>query len=450
MGPAQEVEVAPERLEGESGDWGLCLFDDQQIGQFHPLTWTRPGAELRCGLFSFAERIERQLLHRIDLLITDSHLASYRPMGKDRSGPPVNLPELLQDGPVLFLYGPQVLPAEFTFTEEMAKEGAIFLQDSELIGFALPEAPSGGWQVGEIREATVETVEQWAGRSLPHHVLSSLVFRWPWELVRENDRMIREDYDAVRPEGELAGSVHSRATILEPGAVYMGSGVEVGAYTVLDAREGPIWIGPDVQIQPFSYLQGPVVVGEGTIVMSATLRTGTSVGPFCRVAGEVGDIIIHGYSNKAHYGYIGHSYIGEWVNLGAGTTTSDLKNNYGEVRMIIDDEPRSTGMMKMGSIISDHVKTAIGSLLPSGGVSGVGSNLWSEGGFLPKYVPPFIWGVGSNAAEYDLDRFLQTARAVMGRRAVEMGTEDEILLQGVFELTAEERRRFLAVAKEGE
>jgi hypothetical protein len=165
----------------------------------------------------------------------------------------------------------------------------------------------------------------------------------------------------------------------------------------------------------------------------------STIGPQCRIAGEVEECVWQGWSNKRHHGFVGHSWIGEWVNLGALTTTSDLKNNYGTVRVHEDGEEVESGESKIGSILGAHVKTGIGTLLPTGAVIGVGANVFGGGRFAPKHLPAFAWWDGEEMAEHRFDRFVETARIAMSRRERAFGPAEEVLAHAVFDETAGER-----------
>jgi hypothetical protein len=167
----------------------------------------------------------------------------------------------------------------------------------------------------------------------------------------------------------------------------------------------------------------------------------STFGPECRIAGEVEECVWQGYANKRHHGFVGHSVIGEWANLGALTTTSDLKNNYGAVRVWVDGREEPSGVSKIGSFVGAHVKTGIGTLLATGASIGVGSNLFGGGRFAPKQVPAFAWWDGERFEEHRIDAFLATARIAMGRRGRDLASADEEALRALFAATATERER---------
>ncbi|MBI5709487.1 MAG: hypothetical protein HZC42_04170 [Candidatus Eisenbacteria bacterium] len=244
--------------------------------------------------------------------------------------------------------------------------------------------------------------------------------------------------DLLGEEGGVDGSVHPSAVLLNPERISVGEDSVVDALAVLDAREGPVLIGPGVYVAPHTVVVGPCVVEGGTELLGGVIAR-SSIGPECRIAGEVEECIWQGYANKRHHGFVGHSVIGEWVNLGALTTTSDLKNNYGPVRVWADGAERDSGSTKVGSFIGAHVKTGTGTLLPTGCSIGVGSNLFGGGRFAPKRVPAFAWWDGERAVEHRLEAFLETARRAMRRRDVELTEAHACLLSAAFAGSAAER-----------
>jgi UDP-N-acetylglucosamine diphosphorylase/glucosamine-1-phosphate N-acetyltransferase len=196
-------------------------------------------------------------------------------------------------------------------------------------------------------------------------------------------------------------------------------------------------------VAAFTRLEGPCYVGPRTQVHGAKVRAGTTLGPECRIGGEVEASIVQGYSNKAHDGFLGHAYLGEWVNLGAGTHNSDLRNDYGPVRVTVNGRVVDTGLTKVGCFLGDHTKTSLGALLNTGTNAGVFCNLL-PGGLLPKYVPSFAgWWNGALADRADLPALLGTAAEVMARRGRTFTETHAALYRAVFEQTVAERRRAL-------
>jgi UDP-N-acetylglucosamine diphosphorylase/glucosamine-1-phosphate N-acetyltransferase len=272
--------------------------------------------------------------------------------------------------------------------------------------------------------------------ALPQVAVESRVLRWPWDLVAHNVAALEADLASRR--GRIEGAVDANVSLLERGLISVGAGARVDPFAVLDARGGPILVGRDAVVLAHSLIEGPCVIGAGAQVLGGVVRRST-VGPQCRVAGEVEETVWQGWSNKRHHGFVGHSLVGEWVNLGALTTTSDLKNNYGPVRVWAGGQERDSGSNKVGSIIGAHVKTGIGSLLPTGCSIGVGSNLFGGGRFAPKRVPAFAWWDGRRTVEHRLEPCLATAAVVLGRRGLVLGDAERSALRDLFAASAAER-----------
>ena len=195
-------------------------------------------------------------------------------------------------------------------------------------------------------------------------------------------------------------------------------------------------------IQPFTRVEGPCFIGRDTQLFRANLRGGVSVGHNCRIGGEVEQSIVHGYSNKYHEGFLGHAYVGEWVNLGAITSNSDLRNDYGEVFVPLGGDPVATGHAKVGCFIGDHTRTGLGSMLNTGTVLGVMCNVLPAGPLLPKFVPSFAAVLyGRVAPGFPLEQMFATARIVTGRRGRPFSELDEQLYLDLYEQTRLERER---------
>jgi UDP-N-acetylglucosamine diphosphorylase/glucosamine-1-phosphate N-acetyltransferase len=236
--------------------------------------------------------------------------------------------------------------------------------------------------------------------------------------------------------------VHSGVHVLGKQNIIIENGAVIKPGTVLDAEGGPIYIGKNVNVFPQSTIIGPACILDGSVIkVGAQIYENTTIGPVCKVGGEVEGSIIHSYSNKQHAGFLGHSYLGSWVNLGAGTNNSDLKNNYSKVKVQIGTEQIDTGSMFAGLTMGDHSKSAIGTTLNTGTVVGVCCNIFGYG-FPPKYIPSFTWcGPQKPFAVYDIEKAVSVARVVMARRNIELIKVEADLLREVYNSTVEERNQ---------
>ena len=323
------------------------------------------------------------------------------------------------------------LPGAWFDAAMAGRSPALWLAGDRVAGARAPLAMIGP-AIG--RGAGFETALLALG--LPTVPVGAEFIEYPWHLVSRNPDAIAEDLDGSR--GESRGEIHRLACLEAPDRIHVAAGARVGPFAVLDAREGPIGVGAGALIAAHTVVTGPCVVGPGTQLLGGSV-SGSTFGPECRVAGEVEASVWQGYANKRHHGFVGHSVVGEWVNLGALTTTSDLKNNYGSVRVWVDGREMDSGSPKVGALIGAHVKTGIGTLLPTGASIGTGANLFAGGVFAPRRVPPFSWWDGRTSETHEIGRFVSTARVALGRRGRALSPGEEAACRALFDSTAAER-----------
>lgn len=400
----------------------LALFEDTGAEHFLPLTWTRPVYDLRSGIFTLREKLAQRYGLAVAALFCRPHLAAAL---AERTGLPVNHPVA---GPVLLLNGRLVATPDLPTLVPAEGPPALFL------------TPQGEIAAARLLEVTPQTIMagEWPG--LPREERPLRLWQWPWELIHSNAAELASD--AVRfPLGSVAGQVHPGAHLIAPEAVHVAAGARIGPGVVLDASDGPIVIGEDVEVMPNAVLLGPLAVGAGTRVkVGAKLYEGTTIGPVCRIGGEVEATIFQAFSNKAHDGFVGHSLIGAWCNLGADTNTSNLKNNYSTVRVWTARGVVDSAEILLGTLMGDHAKTGINATLNTGTVVGVAANLFGAG-LHPKHVPSFAWGGAEGLVEHRIEEALATAGRVMARRSVRLTDAEADLLRAIFEATADERRK---------
>jgi UDP-N-acetylglucosamine diphosphorylase/glucosamine-1-phosphate N-acetyltransferase len=365
----------------------LIIYEDEGYVNFLPLTWTRPVYDLRCGISTLAQKIARHY----PKTKVDYSCRYYLPGNK-----------LMKFEKGLFING-RVL-VDHKFAKEVSLKGSdqVFVSGDEIVAI---RAVSGGFE--EVR------------RKAKIKKIRAKIVNHPWDLIRENGEQILQDANYLNKKRGRA-KIDKFVVMHDKKMIFMEEGVEIGANSVIDAREGPIFIGKGTIVRPLSYLKGPL-----------------SIGPVCRVGGEVGESIFHGYVNKQHYGFIGHSYVGEWVNLGAGTTNSDLKNNYGPVKVVMGGKTIDTNEKFVGCFIGDHAKTGIGTMITTGATIGVSANVFGLG-VTPKFIPSFNWGIKST---YNIQKAIEVAETVMRRRGVKLSDAGANLLRQVFKLTGQERKK---------
>ncbi len=381
----------------------LYLFDDATARSWAPFSLTRPVGELLYGVLTLRARAEGALGVRCAGHLSGDVLAGFdepgaAPAFAHEDVPTAGVRIFLSSRAVLDLQGaPRDLPAP-----------ARLEVDGEPVGCVVPDGTPCPAEEALARPAALGD-----GPTLQ---LPGAVLNRPWDLMAGNAERIARDFETFwkdQPDPRDAG-VHR----VGDGGFSLGDGAEVEPGVVLDLRDGPIRIDDGAKVRGPARLTGPLYVGRDTFVLGGRVGT-SSIGPVCRIHGELTDSVVLGYTNKAHDGHIGHAVLGTWVNLGAFTTNSDLKNNYGSVRVPTPDGSIDTGLIKVGSFLGDHVKTGIGTLLNTGSVVGAGSNVF--GGMMPPtFVPPFSWGAGADLREFRLDRFLEVAERAMGRRGIEL------------------------------
>ncbi len=295
-------------------------------------------------------------------------------------------------------------------------------------------------------DAVEEEMDRWKA-ALPARPAGGRLFRHLWEIVAHNADQILADEEAVESKKVGAPPPVLPAVIGPRKRLRVHHSARIDPFVAADLTGGPVVIGPDAVVTAFSRLEGPCVIGPRSQVHGARIRAGTTLGPDCRVGGEVEASVVQGRSNKYHDGFLGHAYLGEWVNLGAGTQNSDLRNDYGEASVFVNGRLVRTGQTKVGCYLGDHTKTAIGVLLNTGTNAGAFCNLL-PGGLLPRRLPSFVrCGDGRLSANDDIESLLNTAAKVMVRRGCELTPGRAAVYRAVFEVTADDRRAALIDAE---
>lgn len=264
------------------------------------------------------------------------------------------------------------------------------------------------------------------------------LLEWPWQFVNANIDMLHRDWNTEM--AGVAGTVAEGSHLVNSDGIHIGWGTKIKPCVVIDAEDGPVWIGDNVTILPHSYIQGPAYIGSGTLIQpGATVHAGTTIGPRSKIGGEIEASIVQGFSNKQHDGFLGHSYIGSWVNIAADCINSDLKNTYGNVRVPINGSDVDSGEMFVGMFVGDFSKAGINVSFPTGAVIGFCSSVMAARS--PKFVPSFTWLDGESVQAFDDQRALPIAHKVMARRQCHMTPAEEQLFLSV-------RQQALAIEKQ--
>lgn len=387
----------------------LIVFDDCS-GSFGPLTDLRASFELRAGIGTLRERIERVVGRRADRLICRPALEA---VVAESTGIPTF--GVWPHGEILAVNG------RLLTVEALAgiTSGEVRVTESGVVVAARMESAA----LGAVEASALPAVL--CRESRARVTVDAVLATAPWDLTTRIPGTLAEDLSLFRDTSVLAAS-EARALRPDEGssfgshAIWIDRTATIGPLCVLDASKGPIFLGANVVVRPLSVLVGPCAVLEGsTVAERSLLKASTVIGPHCRAGGEIGGTIFQGYSNKSHDGHLGDSFVGEWVNIGAGTDNSNLLNTYGEVIVRLDSDSGLTRTDRKfwGSILGDHVKLAIGTRLMTGATIGTGAMI-AQSRPVASFVPRYSWIVdgGESPKFFRFDKFMVTARAMMARR----------------------------------
>jgi UDP-N-acetylglucosamine diphosphorylase/glucosamine-1-phosphate N-acetyltransferase len=414
----------------------IIIFEDEGCRRLQVLNHARPTCDLRCGALTLRERVAATLAHLGDAqtlaLLCRPHLMECYSQGSFGTALSQSEPLVLVNGRALDLgWLPELLAAP---------ADTALLCEGELLGARLRPALASAVMPYLRQQRAAEAAAE-LGRFARLRETRATLLAFPWDLIAHNGEQIVRDAQLLQARGCLPfAQIAERfpgVVAQRPEQIFVSPDSRLDGPVVLDARDGPVII-EGAHVEPFSFIQGPTYVGPGALIASARVRGETSIGPVCRIGGEVEASIVQGFSNKHHDGFLGHSFLGEWVNIGAMTTTSDLKNTYGTIRVVLEGEGQlDSGTIKLGAFLGDHVKLGIGLHLTGGSVIGFGSNIFGIHS-APKTVPPFIWG-GEVFREYRIDGMVEVARKVMGRRKRALEPAYEAVLRTVFAQTRPSR-----------
>ena len=377
----------------------LFLYDaPEDLERFLPFSLSRPLGELRYGAFLLRERWSALLdLPAAGSVSPHAHLVDFAEAG----APPVVATPGEKSEPRLLLRSTFAPASGARFPADPADRARFTDAAGATVGFAIPRRVDG---------PGLAAAAEWPAASVEGKLLAGA-----WDLVGDLATVLPADLERMR--SAQAGGAIPRGTVVlgDPGLVLAAeAAVEPGA--VFDVRKGPIFLSPGVEVRSTARLAGPLAVARDARLVGGEI-SGSAIGPKCVVRGEISGTVFLGYANKSHDGFVGSSAVGRWVNLGAGTITSNLKNTYGPVRLTLGARRYETGLTFLGSLIGDHVKTAIGTMLPTGCVIGVGANLFGSRR-PPSDVPAFAWGLEEPGAVLECGRFVEIAERVLPRRDV--------------------------------
>jgi len=382
----------------------IVLFDGNERNNLLPLTATRAVADIRVGILTIREKWEKHLNVKVDILTQ----------------------EYLQEK---YTYEP---------TENTVFINASALPDKDLISATEQLSHNGILESGKtiVAVKTNETITSLQELKLAvqktdsiNRPFSNSIINFPWDIFTLNGQEIRNDIQllGLKPNPEKLSATN---TLLGT-EIYVEDGVSCEC-SVLNAKNGPVYLGKDSEVMEGCTVRGPFALCEhAALKMQTKVYGDTTIGPYSKVGGEVSNSVIFGYSNKGHDGFLGNSVLGEWCNLGADTNNSNLKNNYGKVKAYHypSRDYISTGLQFCGLIMGDHAKSSINTMFNTGTVVGVCANVFGSG-FPPKFVPDFAWG---NDAVFELEKAYEVAQRVMERRGITLSEADRSILKHIFE-----------------
>ena len=408
----------------------ICIFEDAKYKDFLPLVYFRPVCHLHCGAFSLRERTERLFPGVQTVFQMRDELAEI--MSEHYSSLIVNS---MPAEDTWFING-RVLSDEnlVKLVRTNSRVQKVYIQGDNLAAAYIKRENLSQF-AGSFSNRSVDELS-----NIPAEIFSGTIVHYPWDLVNHTAEEIERDFSRLKIKNKIAGKIYRGSHLINKKNIIIGRGSAIKPGAVLDAERGAIIIGKNVVVMPNAVIEGPVFIGDNsTIKIGAKIYHGTSIGKWCKVGGEVEASIIQSYSNKQHEGFLGHSYLASWVNLGADTNTSDLKNNYSAVRVQINGRMIDSGNQFVGLTMGDHSKSGINVMFDTGTVVGISGNIYGAG-LPPKFVPSFAWGSEKDFTIYDLDRSLDTMRKVMARRSVKMTPGYEKLVRKIYADTADERQ----------
>jgi UDP-N-acetylglucosamine diphosphorylase/glucosamine-1-phosphate N-acetyltransferase len=386
------------------------LFDGTVRNALLPFTFTRPVADIRLGILTIREKWEKYLGSTTTTL-TEEYLSEKFPMVEMENNVLINASFLPND-----------ILAEMV--KNLEKNQAVF-QGEEVIAFYTNDTQE------EVDFDTYEIIE---------FNEECLKLEHTWDIFAKNDAALREDFELIT-EDRKSQPIPKSVNVISPENIFIEEGAKL-EFVTLNASTGPIYIGKNAEIMEGSVIRGPFALCEEAQVKLATKVYGaTTIGPHCRIGGEVNNSVLFGYSNKGHDGFLGNSVLGEWCNMGADSNNSNLKNNYEEVRLWSYETEgfARTGLQFCGLMMGDHSKCGINTMFNTGTVVGVNANIFGAG-FPRNFVPSFSWGGASGFTTYLTSKAFQTAKIDMARRQVEFTEEDAKILEHVFEVTKKFRK----------
>jgi UDP-N-acetylglucosamine diphosphorylase/glucosamine-1-phosphate N-acetyltransferase len=390
------------------------LFDpEKERKQLQPFTLTRPVSGIRIGILTIQEKWSHYLKHAHCSYFTQDYLQEKFPINLE---------------PINYYITGSICPDSTLSNEIQAlQNGQALVQNKVLLAVRI-DGTAHTFQEQAVWNSEIESQSK---------ALNQIQF--PQDIFSLNAAEIEKDFDLLTT-GRKSAPIPDGNQVLNPDRIFIEEGATV-LFSVLNATNGAIYIGKDAEIMEGCKIRGPFAICEHAgLKMDAKIYGATTIGPYCKVGGEVNNSVFFAYSNKGHDGFVGNSVIGEWVNMGADTNNSNLKNTYDEVKLWSYSEKRfiKTGLTFCGLMMADHAKCGINTMFNTGTVVGVGANVFGTG-FPRNYIPDFSWGGAQGFETFIVSKFFKTADAMCKRRNIAFGEIDQKIIEKVFEITSENR-----------
>jgi len=385
------------------------LFDGEVRNSLLPFTYTRPVAEIRIGILTLREKWEKHL-GLTTTTITEEYLEEKYPMVEMEENIMINSS-----------FMPTV---ELVAQVKKLKANEAIFKGDDVIAFFTTDSQE---------EINFEAYQQYDFDD------ELLQVKNTWDIFSLNDKAIQQDFDLIT-EDRTSQPIPDGVQAINPENIFIEEGAKL-TFATLNATDGPIYIGENAEIMEGVVVRGALAMCENSVLkLGAKVYGATTIGPFCKVGGEVNNSVLFGYSSKGHDGFLGNSVIGEWCNLGADTNNSNLKNNYAEVKLWDYNTGRfaKTGLQFCGLMMGDHSKCGINTMFNTGTVIGVSVNIFGSG-FPRNFVPSYSWGGASGFTEYKTNKVFEVAEVVMQRRGITFDVKEQAILEHVFEATSQYR-----------
>ena len=387
------------------------LFEDSKVQNLSPFSLNHASFEMRCGLYSNIERVYRLMSPNDKLyLLVRSEIED---VIREKYSELIINPQIIPSG--IMLNGATIWNQDLIKSIDIDKT---YSSNGNLIAINR----SISTQLNDFYQLLEDSIQITLDIDVIH-------IDYLWDLIFNISNILCHDSTSITSKGDY--DIHKSAIINNRNNIFINENSTIGAGVILDGNNGPIIIDKNVKIDIGALIQGPIYIGENSIINPGSkLRGNISIGPVCKVGGELEDVIIQGYSNKQHDGYLGHSFLGEWINIGANTNNSDLKNNYSSIRMHVSKNLEINTLKQfLGVIIGDYTRTGISTMLNSGTFIGLGANVFGSE-FQSKFIDSFQWG---RDGKTEFEKFINTCEKMKLRRDKKLSKIETKLLKNIYE-----------------